>query len=187
MIDGGANLIQLREKYASPRAFYDDALPAVVHARERGAMVLINDRVDIALAAGADGVHLGQTDILPADARKVLGERAVIGYSTHSINQVEAALAMQIDYLAIGPVFSTSTKENPDSVVGTDGVTAARNLVNTTPLVAIGGITLASAEAVIRSGADSVALISSLLIEADKISIKYNDLNQKLNNIVQRG
>ena len=180
-------MIQLREKYSSAREFYDDALKAVSYAHQHGTIILINDRADVAMAVGANGVHLGQTDILPEDARKVLGEAAIIGYSTHSITQAKAAAEMPVDYIAIGPVFPTSSKEGPDRAIGPEGVTAVRKLIDRTPLVAIGGITAANAEGVMRSGADSVAIISSLLNEADKISVKYQALARELNNIVQHG
>jgi thiamine-phosphate pyrophosphorylase len=185
-IDGGARLIQLREKYGSPREFFADAAASVEYAHSKNVLILINDRVDIALAAGADGVHIGQTDMPPTDARGILGENAIIGYSTHSVAQAREAARMPIDYAAIGPVFATSTKEDPDDVVGLDGVSKARAVTRDLPLTAIGGITYSSAERVIKAGADSVALISSLLDDPENIGKKYETLLNRLHNIVQQ-
>ncbi|HLL71565.1 MAG TPA: thiamine phosphate synthase, partial [Pyrinomonadaceae bacterium] len=111
--DGGAKFIQLREKHLSPREFYTEAEAALAVARERGARIIINDRADIALALGADGVHLGQDDLDPAAARRLLGDRFIIGYSTHTIQQAIEAARLPIDYIALGPIFDTHTKENP--------------------------------------------------------------------------
>jgi thiamine-phosphate pyrophosphorylase len=163
---GGASLIQLREKRASPIEFYREALDAISVARRLGVLIIINDRVDIAIAVKADGVHLGQDDLPPDRARRLLGESRVIGFSTHVLKQALAADAAAIDYLAIGPIFQTSTKDNPDAVVGLETLTEVRQLVST-PLVAIGGITLQTARAVIEAGADSVAVISDLLSAGD--------------------
>ena len=163
---GGASLIQLREKRASPIEFYRQAIDAMSVARRLGVQIIINDRVDIAIAVKADGVHLGQDDLPPDRARRLLGESRVIGFSTHVLEQALAADAAGIDYLAIGPVFQTSTKDNPDAVVGLKTVTEVRRLVST-PLVAIGGITLETARRVIEAGADSVAVIADLLSAED--------------------
>jgi thiamine-phosphate pyrophosphorylase len=163
---GGASLIQLREKRASPIEFYREALDAISVARRLGVQIIINDRVDIAIAVKADGVHLGQDDLPPDRARRLLGEGRVIGFSTHVLKQALAADAAVIDYLAIGPIFQTSTKNNPDAVVGLETLTEVRRLVST-PLVAIGGITLQTVRSVIEAGADSVAVISDLLSAGD--------------------
>ncbi len=163
---GGATLIQLREKKASPRAFYEAAREAARVARELQVKLIINDRVDIALAVDADGVHLGQDDLPPEKARQLLGEQRIIGYSTHDLKQAMAADSMPVDYIAIGPIFQTLTKENPDAVVGLDLIKLLK-LQLTKPLVAIGGITLESARLVLEAGADSVAVISDLFSTAD--------------------
>ena len=161
--DGGATLVQLREKHASGSQFYDQAKAALVVAAERGVRLVINDRVDVALALGGIDVHLGQDDLPPEAARRLLGDDAVIGFSTHNLNQAIEAASWPIDYLAIGPVFTTSTKENPDPVVGLEGVRNLREAIGELPLVAIGGITPANAREVISAGgADSVAMISGL-------------------------
>jgi thiamine-phosphate pyrophosphorylase len=123
---------------------------------------LINDRIDIAMAVNADGVHLGQTDLSPLHARKLLGNKAIIGYSTHSLSQAIEAIKMPIDYIAIGPMFVTSTKENPDEVVGIKKLKEVREAIGDFPLVAIGGISLENAAEVLRF-ADSIALIGAIL------------------------
>ncbi len=169
LIRGGARLVQLREKHASPQEFYDDAAAAIEIARRANVKIIINDRVDIALALKADGVHLGQDD-LPVDAaRRILGENAIIGFSTHSVSQAIEAVRLPIDYVAIGPVFATESKENPDEVVGTEGVRAVRAATGAFPLVAIGGITQETAAEVFRAGADSLAVIKSVLFPPEKI------------------
>jgi len=115
---GGATLVQLREKHLSPVEFYREALEALRVARSLGVRLIINDRADIALALHADGVHLGQDDLPPEAARKLLGPTAIIGFSTHNLEQAIAAASLPIDYIAIGPIYSTSSKEKPDPVVG---------------------------------------------------------------------
>lgn len=163
LADGGATFVQLREKNLSPLDFYNEAQAALTVARQRGVRLIINDRADIALALGAAGVHLGQDDLPPAAARKLLGQDFIIGYSTHSVAQAIAATSLPVDYVAIGPIFQTETKANPDPTVGLDGLRAVREAIGETPLVAIGGITLENAASVIEAGADSVAIISGLL------------------------
>lgn len=160
--ESGATLVQLREKRAPALQFYEAAKAALAVAAERGVQLLINDRVDIALAVGAAGVHLGQDDLAPDVARRLLGNDAVIGYSTHSVAQAIEAAILPIDYLAIGPIFGTSTKENPDPVVGLEGLRAVRSAIGNLPLVAIGGITRENTAAVVEAGADSAAMISGL-------------------------
>lgn len=160
--EGGATLVQLREKRAPALQFYEQAKAALAVAAERGVQVIINDRVDIALAVGAAGVHLGQDDLPPDVARRLLGDDAVIGYSTHSVAQALEASKLPIDYLAIGPIYGTSTKENPDPVVGLDGLRAVRAAIGNLPLVAIGGLTAENIPEVLQAGADSAALISGL-------------------------
>lgn len=172
LIDGGAQLIQLREKYALPKDFYEQAKEALEIARRNNVKIIINDRVDIALALKADGVHLGQYDVSPEHARKILGEKAIIGFSTHNLKQAVEAVKFPIDYLAIGPVFATKTKENPDAVVGVEGVKKVRETIGDFPLVAIGGISLENFQEVLSAGADSVAIIGDLLSEADNITEK---------------
>ena len=172
LIDGGAAFIQLREKYASPRDFYEAVKAALAIARKRDVKIIINDRVDIALALKADGVHLGQDDLPPECARRILGEKAIIGFSTHNFEQVAAALKKPIDYLTFGPVFATQTKENPDPTVGIENLKKVRKITENFPLVAIGGITSENFPEVRQAGADSVAVISDLISESDGITEK---------------
>ncbi len=165
--EAGSRFVQIREKSASSRAFYDEVLKALKIANEFGMRVIVNDRVDIAIAAKAHGVHLGQDDLPPIEARKLLGEEAIIGYSAHSVGQAIEAVNLSIDYLAIGPVFSTRTKETPDPVVGLEGIREVREAIGAFPLVAIGGIRLEDIPSVLKAGADSAALISALANEDD--------------------
>lgn len=163
LIAGGAELIQLREKNASPKDFYQSALEVMNFARERNVKIIINDRVDIAMAIKADGVHLGQDDLSPSVARQILGEQAIIGYSTHNIEQAIAAVNLPINYVAIGPIFATTTKENSDPVIGIEGLAKVRKAIGNFPLVAIGGINFENAKQILENGADSLAVISSIL------------------------
>ena len=174
--EGGATLVQLRDKHAPALEFYKQAKAALDVANKHGVQLIINDRVDVALALGAAGVHLGQNDLPPEAARRLLGEDAIIGYSTHSITQIQTAVNFPIDYFAIGPVFPTSTKENPDPVVGLDGVRLAREAIGGRKLVAIGGISQANVRDIIEAGADSVALIRELLANPQRIPAAVRSL-----------
>ncbi len=159
---GGANFIQLRDKTSSPREFYEAAVSAIAVAHRLGVRIIINDRVDIALASEADGVHLGQDDLSPLAARKLLGDTAIIGFSTHTVEQAKEAAKLPIDYIAVGPIFSTKTKENAETVVGLNGLKSIRDTIDSFPMVAIGGINSENISDVLEHGADSAALISSL-------------------------
>jgi thiamine-phosphate pyrophosphorylase len=176
LIAGGATLIQLRDKHASPSEFYEAAKAAISIARHHNAKILINDRVDIALALKADGVHLGQDDLPPEKAREILGADAIIGFSTHTLEQVKSALTLPIDYIAFGPVFPTITKEDPDAVVGLDQLKLIRSLIKNKPLVAIGGIDETNVKSVLSSGADSAAVISAVLVRPHSIENKTTQL-----------
>ena len=169
--DGGAGVVQLREKHLSPREFYREAEEALRVARSRGVRLVINDRADIALALGADSVHLGQDDMPPGAARSLLGDKAIVGFSTHSVAQAIEAARLPVDYVAIGPVFATSSKENPDAAVGLEGVARVRESVGQIYVVAIGGINEENARAVLDAGADSVAVISALVAPGDPSEI----------------
>jgi len=158
----GASLIQLREKLLSPLEFYREAEAAIRVARNRGVKIIINDRVDIALALQADGVHLGQDDVPPEAARQLLGSQAIIGFSTHNSAQAELAKKLPIDYAAIGPIFATSTKIPAEPTVGLVGLHQVREIVEDLPLIAIGGITSENKQQVLDAGADAVAIISDL-------------------------
>lgn len=170
LIEGGARIVQYREKHAAPLDWFDDARTAVDICRQCNAISIVNDRVDIALAIGANGVHLGQTDLPPDAARRILGEQTIIGYSTHTVEQVRQALKFDIDYLAFGPIFSTTTKEDPDQVVGLETLARVRMIADGLPLVAIGGIDLGNAVSVFAAGADSIAVISALITDGSFIT-----------------
>jgi thiamine-phosphate pyrophosphorylase len=158
---GGVTLLQYRNKSGGAREMLEEGRELT--RRFGGSMKLImNDRSDLCLAADFDGVHVGQEDLSPEGARRVIGPKLWLGVSTHNPEQLREADLTSADYLAIGPVFATSSKMNPDPVVGLDGVRRARELTNK-PLVAIGGITRANARSVIDAGADSVAVISDLV------------------------
>lgn len=170
LIAGGATLIQLRDKHATSREFFREAEAALRVARPQKVRLIINDRIDIALALKADGVHLGQTDLPPAAARRLLGPEAIIGFSTHSLEQAKLATEFPIDYLAFGPIFGTSTKANPDPATGLGALQELSHIKNSKPLVAIGGIDFITAAEVLRAGADSVAVIGQLLSFPGKIA-----------------
>jgi thiamine-phosphate pyrophosphorylase len=159
---GGAKLVQLREKIASPAEFYAEASEALRAAHASGLKIIINDGVDIALALKADGVHLGQHDLPAEAARRSLGADAIIGFSTHDPKQAEAAARMPIDYIAIGPIFTTHSKETTHLPVGLAGLRVVRQAVGRIPLVAIGGITLENSKSVLDAGADALSVISSI-------------------------
>lgn len=162
-MDGGARIIQLRHKGQWTREVLDQAERIAAQCHDRSVSFVVNDRADMARLLGA-GLHVGQEDLPPHDARRLLGDQALLGYSTHNPRQLEAAGAEPVDYLAIGPIYATTSKQKPDPVVGLAGLQQCRT-ISTRPLVAIGGITRASALAVFAAGADAVAVISDLLPE----------------------
>ncbi len=166
-LDGGATVIQLRAKRFPSGAFLDLCDAAVALAQSYKADIIVNDRLDLALMSGASGVHLGQDDLSPAAARQLLGPGAIVGYSTHTIDQVDKATLEPASYIAIGPVFGTTTKETGYDAVGLALVSAASARAKGRPVVAIGGITLQRAPSVIAAGASAVAVISDLLITND--------------------
>ena len=163
-LDGGAGILQFRHKGHWSREVYAVAEGVARLCREAGAMFIINDRADFAMLLGA-GLHVGQDDLTPRDARKLLGPEAIIGYSTHDVGQLCAAGAEPVNYAALGPIFATGSKRNPDPVVGVEELRRCRALADK-PLVAIGGITMENAVAVLRAGADSLAILSGLLPES---------------------
>jgi thiamine-phosphate diphosphorylase len=177
---GGATLVQLREKNLTPAEFYLEARAAIEIARQNGLRIIINDRVDIAAALDADGVHLGQGDLPPQAARDLLGEAVIIGFSTHNLDQAREAIRLPINYLAIGPVFETSTKKDTEPVVGLDAIRELRGIAGDLPLVAIGGITAENAGQVLDAGADSVAVISALLAAPNAIPETTQNLIKRL-------
>lgn len=162
LAESGVRLIQLRDKTASARALFDASKKLVSRLAPRSVRLVLNDRPDIAAMVGAGGVHVGQEDLPVEEARKICGLGRWVGVSTHNLEQFRAATATSADYIAVGPVFSTATKANPDPVVGIDFLRAVRPLTRK-PLVAIGGITIESAEELYRAGADSLAVVKDLL------------------------
>lgn len=171
---GGATLLQLRAKTLESGPFLDLARSIVTLAHESGARVIINDRADVARLADADGIHVGQDDLTPGDARRVVGDAAIVGLSTHTESQIESALGAPIDYLAIGPVFPTTTKATGYDRVGYDAVRHAARRAATAGLavVAIGGITLETAARVLDAGATSLAVITDLVTEHPEARIR---------------
>jgi thiamine-phosphate pyrophosphorylase len=158
----GVELIQYRNKTPSSRQFFEISRQLASALGPRGVRLIVNDRPDIALLAGAGGVHVGQDDLGVEDARAICGTDRWVGVSTHTLEQLAAADRTSADYIAFGPIFPTATKKNPDPVVGTDLLRQARRMTKK-PLVAIGGITLERAAEVYRAGADSLALIRDLI------------------------
>jgi thiamine-phosphate pyrophosphorylase len=166
LVAGGITLLQYRNKSGNSREIVDHAV-ALKQRLASSVKLVMNDRADLCVAADFDGVHVGQDDLSPKGARTVVGAQRWLGVSTHNPDQLRAAAMTSADYLAIGPVFATSSKQNPDPVVGLAGIRAARALTRR-PLVAIGGITRDNCESVIEAGADSVAVISDLIDEPRK-------------------
>jgi thiamine-phosphate pyrophosphorylase len=162
-LDGGATFLQIRAKELASGPFLDLCDAVVAMGAPAGALVIVNDRVDLARMSGAAGVHVGQDDLPPAAARAQLGDGAIIGYSTHSVEQFEAARREPVSYVAVGPVFGTRTKDTGYDAVGLELVTEAARQSDGRPVVAIGGITLERAAAVRAAGAASVAVIGDLL------------------------
>jgi len=161
VLEGGAEILQIRHKEQWTRNLFEEARRAAGLCREARALLVVDDRADIAALLGA-GLHVGQDDLCPADARKIIGPDAVLGFSTHNATQLSLAAGEPATYISIGPVFATASKENPDPVLGLEQVRTCRALT-TKPLVAIGGITLENAESVFAAGADTVAIIADLL------------------------
>jgi len=171
VVAGGATLVQLRDKYGDTRRLVDEARAIKQALAAANVPLLINDRVDVALAAEADGVHVGQEDMAVADARRLLGPRAIIGLSVKTVAQAEAAPVDLLDYVAIGGVYATLSKDNPDPPVGTDGFRAIAGVFRARsaklPIAAIAGIDRRNAADVIAAGADGIAVISALSMTAD--------------------
>jgi thiamine-phosphate pyrophosphorylase len=160
-LEGGAGILQIRHKGHWTREMFTAAQEVARQCRETGVQLVVNDRADFALLLQA-GLHVGQDDLAPRDARKLLGPDALLGLSSHNLQQLCAAGGEPVDYVALGPVFATASKENPDPVVGVDELRRLRPLIDK-PVVAIGGITRDHAGEVFAAGADSVAVVSGLL------------------------
>lgn len=163
ILEGGAKILQFRFKGFFSREQFAQMGRVAELCRAADALFVVNDRADLAALTGA-ALHLGQDDLTPSAARKVVGAKTLIGFSTHNEHQLRAAAAEPADYLALGPIFGTASKQNPDPVVGIDELRRLRPLTDR-PLVAIGGITRANAQSVLSAGADSVAIIGDLFAE----------------------
>jgi thiamine-phosphate pyrophosphorylase len=189
-VAAGATLIQIRDKKASSKDLFDDVSRAVEIANRHGVTLIVNDRVDIAMMTRADGVHLGQDDLPPSAARRLLGDNAIIGFSTHSLEQVQDSLTEGVvDYIAFGPIFDTTTKADHDPIVGLTQLAEIRRIIDDFPLVAIGGIGIKNVASVIEAGADSAAMISEFyrpgraIVEAFQLLI---NAVKSTNNVIKR-
>jgi thiamine-phosphate pyrophosphorylase len=171
LLEGGAGILQLRHKQHWGRAVFDAARDIARMCREAGALFIVDDRADIAMLLDA-GLHVGQDDLPPRDARRLMGSEPVIGFSSHNVQQVCAAGGEPVDYVAFGPIFTTASKRNPDPVTGIEALKHCRALMEK-PTVAIGGITRETAPALWTAGADSVAVIGDLLpAELTSVSLR---------------
>jgi len=168
LFNAGARIIQVRNKKGSARELLEQ-VERILSFAPHGAEIIVNDRVDVALIAGAGGVHLGQDDVPPVEGRRILGLDRIIGFSTHNLEQAMQAERLPVDYVAVGPIFLTATKEQPDPVVGLENLRAICQAIRK-PVVAIGGIKLENAEDVLKAGATSVAVISDVLSAPDVAS-----------------
>lgn len=164
--ESGVRLIQYRDKSSSPAHVCAQTKELVARLSQGSALLIVNDRPDIAAIAGAAGVHVGQDDLPVEQARRICAPPRWVGVSTHNLDQVRAAAATSADYIAVGPIFPTGTKQNPDPVVGIEFLREARRLTRK-PLIAIGGITLDRTADVLRAGADSIAVIRDLVSAGD--------------------
>jgi thiamine-phosphate pyrophosphorylase len=182
LVDAGVRLIQYRNKQASPRQLLDTSRELAAFLNPRDVKFVVNDRADVAAIVNAAGVHVGQDDLDVEQARRVVGIEKWVGFSTHNEEQFRRAADTSADYIAVGPVFATESKMNPDPVVGTELVRKVR-AISDKPIVAIGGITLERAADVIRAGADSVAVISDILRAKDFAARarEYIDLLEAVN------
>jgi thiamine-phosphate pyrophosphorylase len=181
---GGADAVQFRAKRLSKRQYYEKAVALLPLARHNNVPFFVNDHLDLAVAISADGIHLGQNDLPCNAARRLIPREMLLGISTHSIDQAARAAGDGADYIAVGPIFPTTTKEDPEAVVGTEMITAIRERVGPVPLIAIGGINAENVAGVIRSGADAVAVASAVVLAGDPQSAA-RELKQKIRS--QRG
>ena len=173
ILEAGARVLQFRHKSHWTREVFALAESIAALARQAGAIFVVNDRADFAALLGA-ALHLGQDDLPPAEARKIVGPGTMIGFSTHNESQLRGAAAEPVEYLALGPMFATASKHNPDAVVGIEELRRLRPLTSL-PLVAIGGITLANARQALEAGADSVAVIGDLFPEDGRIHARCEE------------
>ncbi len=183
MLEGGARILQFRHKGSFTRDVFEQAERVAVLCREADAKFVVDDRADIAMMLDA-GLHIGQDDVPVHIARRLIGPDRILGFSTHNAAQLAAAAELPIDYIAFGPVFDTSSKNNPDPVAGIDAVRQAKAAAGARPLAAIGGITRANALDVLDAGADSLAVISDVLPEpctSESIRARIEEWVQLLN------
>jgi thiamine-phosphate pyrophosphorylase len=173
ILEGGATILQFRHKGFFSREVFAQLERVAELCRDAHTLFVVNDRADLAALTGA-ALHLGQDDLTPSAARKVVGTKTLIGFSTHNEGQLRAAAAEPADYLAIGPIFGTSSKNNPDPVVGIAELRRLRPLTDR-PLVAIGGITRANAQSVLNAGADAVAIIGDLFAEDGNVRARTEE------------
>jgi thiamine-phosphate pyrophosphorylase len=166
LVRGGAQLVQVRDKFTPPRELLLDLKRCAEFTDSKGVTLIVNDRCDLVLSCNAAGIHLGQDDLPPEAARVLLGRNKIIGFSTHSLRQVRTSSEMPVQYIGFGPVYATSSKEDPSPVVGIDGLARACR-ASTKPVVAIGGIGLDQVVEVLQAGAASVAVISALMTAAN--------------------
>ena len=185
LVDAGVRLIQYRNKRASGRELFETSRELATFLNPRGVQFIVNDRADVAALASAGGVHVGQDDLGVEQARALMGDEKWVGVSTHNAGQFRSAMATSANYIAVGPVFATGSKENPDPVVGVGFVRETRGMTDR-PIVGIGGITLERAGEVIEAGADSVAVISDILRSEDvgKRAREYVDLLERRDSVV---
>lgn len=166
LLSANAKTVQFRHKEQFTARMFETALRIAALCRDAGAQFVLNDRADLAMLIEKAGVHVGQTDLSPQDVRRVVGSGRLTGFSTHNEAQLRAAAAEPVDYVALGPIFGTGSKENPDPVVGVAELRRLRPLAGKRPLVAIGGITRERAASVYEAGADSIAVIGDLFPES---------------------
>ncbi len=172
-VAGGARLVQLREKRLGTRAFVELARTVLEIMKDSGAALVINDRLDVALAAGAHGVHVGQDDMHPTDVRRLLGPQALVGLSVETMEQAAAAEAWDVDYYGVSPVFDTPTKTDTAPAWGLDGLVRLRAATRR-PLLGIGGIGQDNARDVVAAGADGVAVVSAICAAPDPLAATRN-------------
>ena len=175
IIDGGAKILQLRAKSLSSKEFLETARIIRKITKDKGTVFIVNDRVDIALLTDADGVHLGQGDLPVKEARRLLGNNKIIGYSTHNLREALEAVRLPVDYISFGPIFPTKTKEDAQTPKGLKGLSEVRKAVEI-PIVAIGGITETNMVHVLKEGVEGVAMISEILT--------VKDISQKINRVI---
>jgi thiamine-phosphate pyrophosphorylase len=167
IIRGGADAIQYRAKELSKRQYYENVITLLPITRRSGVPLFVNDHLDIALAVSADGIHLGQNDLPCSAARSLIPRQMLLGVSSHSLEEASNAVNEDADYVAIGSVFPTTTKENPEAIVGTEMIAAVKEITGDTPLIAIGGIHARNVASVVRAGADGIAVASAVLRAED--------------------